>query len=625
VFVYGFSRRIRIWRSGRPEARGDRVLQRCASLARYALGQKKIMEKRFLGLAHLGLVIGFTVPLFCILAVQVPFVLPLCASRALGLFLDLSGLCGIAGVVGLAGRRILFSTERLKTGPQDWLVLAAIAGIFLTGYVVAGGRIALTQPDHGKWMPLRLMFSMVVPANPTLVAYVWRLHFLLVVCFLAYVPYSKALHMVTVPLNIYYGTTEPVPVLSPVPMRRGVVFGASRKEEFTWKQLLDADACMGCGRCEEECPAFLSGKQLSPKKIIQDLRRHMERDPARQRVERGRSSPVPSLVGGRITEEEIWACTTCYACHRACPACVEHVPAIIGMRRFLVLDTACFPATLTGVFRNLEVYGDTYGKGVTRREVWRQGLGVKTLRECGGSEYLLWIGCEGTFHERNRAAVASLIEVLLKAKVDVAVLGKEERCCGEIARKVGNEYLFHCCVRNTLEMLMRYGVEKIITFCPHCFHALKNEYPRWGSTAEVFHYTEILAHLVEEGCLEMKIAFSGKVTYHDPCYLGRINRKSSYPRTVLRAVPGTQLVEMAGFGEKTLCCGAGGGRAWMEEQASKRINRQRIHQAIAVGADVLVTSCPYCLTMCEDAVISMNGDALPKVVDLAELVARLLG
>jgi Fe-S oxidoreductase len=438
-------------------------------------------------------------------------------------------------------------------------------------------------------------------------------------------PYGRLRHALTAPLNIYHRNLGPTGAMRPLVLKRGEPFGASRREEFTWKQLLDAQACMECGRCEEQCPATTSGKPLSPKKLMQDLRKSMEEDRTGCRLVKGRQADGTSLIGKRISEDEIWACTTCHACQLACPVSVEHPQTIMDLRRHLVLREGRFPPELKPVFRKLEIYGDPYGKGLARRTDWAKNVKVKDATEGDPAEYLLWIGCEGAFHARYREVSASLVSLLAKAGLDFAVLGNRERCCGDLPRRTGNEYLFRQLAEQNLQWLERAKVKKVITLCPHCLHTLRNEYPQLGGGFSVFHYTEVLAELLGQGRLEPKIPVPRRATFHDPCFLARVNGEVQTPRRVLGAIPNLDLVEMGRSFDKGFCCGAGGGRVWMHEHLGKRINQIRVEEAVALGTERIITSCPYCLSMFEDGLGSMEEKSLPQTFDLVELLLQSLG
>jgi Fe-S oxidoreductase/nitrate reductase gamma subunit len=609
LFFCGFHALRRWWRSGRSVERSGRRLERLASLVRSGFGQKEVLRDRWAGLAHVGLLVGFLVPLLVVLAVQVPFSAPTRVSNILGLVLDLSGVFGIAGVLALTARKVVRARSGRPSPVGDWVVLGILLAVFVSGFILGSARVSVLDPEDAAWTPVRLLLSQWGSLDPVVTHYMWRLHFLLVVGLFAFMPYGRLRHAVTAPLNIYHRDLGPKGAMQPLALERDRPFGAFRRQEFTWNQLLDAQACMACGRCDEQCPAAASGKPLSPKKIMQDL---------------GRLADGNGLIGEYVSDDEIWACTTCHACQTACPVSVEHPQTIMDVRRHLVLTQSRFPPELKSVFRKLDTYGDPYGKGPARRTEWAKNLKVKSAVGDGPAEYLLWIGCEGAFHARYREVSASLVAVLAKAGLDFAVLGKEEGCCGDLPRRMGNEYLFRQLAERNMEALHRIQASKVITLCPHCFHALKNEYPQLGGHFDVFHSAEVLADLLRQGRLAPEVPFPRTVTYHDPCYLGRINGRFHAPREVLGAIPELNLVEMERSMDKGFCCGAGGGRGWMHEHLGKRINRMRAEEAAALGTERVVTSCPYCLSMFEDGLGSMEAKNLPGAVDLVELLLQSL-
>ena len=622
LFSYGFHVRRRLWRSGRKEDRSSRRAGRLGSLLKSGLGQKAVFEDPWAGFSHAGILIGCLVPLLLILAVQVPFSVPSVASNLTGLLLDLSGLCGIAGVVAAAVRKIRRGREGRGFPVGDRVLLGTFLAVFLSGFLLGSARISVMNPDAAAWTPVRWVLSKTIPVDPLFIRYLWRLHFLLVVGLVAWMPYGKLRHAVTAPLNLYHRDLGPTGAMRPLALERGHSFGAARREEFTWKQLLDAEACMDCGRCEEQCPATASGKPLSPRKIIQDLRRHVEGGRAGWALPGRRIADGSSLIGDRVSEDEIWACTTCHACQTACPVAVEHPQTILDMRRHLVLAESRFPDELKPVYRRLEIYGDPYGKGPARRTEWAKNLKVRQGTNAGSPEYLLWVGCEGAFHARYRQVSQCLVTVLEKAGLDVVILGKEERCCGDLPRRMGNEYLFRQLAEQNVHVLVASRARQVITLCPHCFHTLKNEYPQFGCDLSVFHYTEVLAELLRAGRLKPNLPVPRRTTFHDPCYLGRVNGRFQAPRDLLCSIPELDLIEMDRSFDKGFCCGAGGGRAWMHEHLGKRINRIRTEEAVALGTERVVTSCPYCLAMFEDGLGSMEGKNLPKALDLVELLMQ---
>jgi len=402
--------------------------------------------------------------------------------------------------------------------------------------------------------------------------------------------------------------------------------GASKFAEFSWKKLLDLYACTECGRCTANCPASISGKPLRPRDIIHNLKVNLlasGKDLLFEKKNQGvqnKRVEQPAMVGQMVTQDEIWACTTCHACVEVCPVDIEHVKRIVDFRRHLVMKEADFPLEVNPLFRSLETYGDTHGKGASLRTDWAFGLSVKTVKEESNPEILYWAGCEGSFHDRNKDVSKVIVKMIQQAGVSVGILGKEEGCCGDPARRIGNEYLFRKLACRNIEILNRYRVKKIVTYCPHCYHTLNNEYPQFGGHFEVMHYSVYLNELLQQGRIKVKRSLEGRVTFHDPCYLGRVNGIYNAPREILKSIPALESREMNRSREKSFCCGAGGGRMWMHEHLGERINNLRTKEVIEAGVDFVATSCPYCLTMVEDGIKGQEMDDRIKVLDLAEIL-----
>ncbi len=379
---------------------------------------------------------------------------------------------------------------------------------------------------------------------------------------------------------------------------------------------------MRCGRCQENCPAYLTGKPLNPKKIILDLKKQME---IVQASSNEHPRPVPPLVGGSgVKEDELWACTTCMACQEHCPVFITQMEKIVEMRRGLVLMESRFPPEVQLIFRNLENNSNPWGVGRGLRADWAKGLEVTTMAEGSEVEWLFWVGCAGSFDDRNRRVAASLAKILKACGENFSILGTEESCCGDPARRIGNEYLYQVLVQANIEVFKTYGVKKILTMCPHCFNTLKNEYPQFGGNYPVMHYTQFLAEALAKGQLKLRKPLNQVVSYHDSCILGRGNGIYEEPRQILKAIPGLEMVEMDGHRTRSFCCGAGGGRMWMEENIGTRINRMRTEQAMQTKAHYVGTACPYCLTMIEDGMKEKGLGESMAALDLCELVMRSL-
>jgi Fe-S oxidoreductase len=443
-------------------------------------------------------------------------------------------------------------------------------------------------------------------------------HVFIVLGFLVYLPFSKHLHIITATPNVYFRKLEPVGRLSRVDLEdeSAETFGANRLESFTWRDVLDGYSCTECGRCTSVCPANATGKPLDPRKIITDIRAY-----AAARGGLKVATEDPGIIGAYTTEEELWACTTCGACVEACPVLIEHVQKIVDERRHLVLTESRFPKEAEGALRGFETQSNPWGLPPEQRLDWADGLGVRTMAEHPQAEYLYYVGCAGSYDDRNKRVSRAMVKILTAAGVDFAVLGREERCNGECARRIGNEYLAQSMMSGLAEILNRYGVKRIITACPHCFNTLLNEYPEFGGRFEVVHHSQLIGRLAASGRLKLKPT-GADVVYHDSCYLGRYNQVYDEPRNAIAAATGQAPREGFRIRDKSFCCGAGGGRMWMEEHIGKKVNIERVEELIGTGARTIGAACPYCMTMVTDGV---KEKAAPvEVKDIAELIADAL-
>jgi Fe-S oxidoreductase len=466
----------------------------------------------------------------------------------------------------------------------------------------------------------RALQPLGVPANRTIETVFVDLNVVVVMSFLVLVVYSKHLHIFMAPLNVAFtrqpsrlGALDKTPEIDLEAMDEDTIFGAGRIDHFTWKQLLDLVTCTECGRCQSQCPAWNTGKPLSPKLLVMDLREELFR------------GTKQALVPNVIADDVLWACTTCGACVEECPVDIEHVDAIIDMRRYEVLNKARFPSEAASMLRNVESRGDPWGLGAAKRLEWTAGLDFE-VRVVAGSipddvEYLFWVGCAGALDERARETTRSIARLLHLADVSFAVLGPAESCTGDPVRRLGNEYLFQVQAHRNIETLTAAGAHKVIASCPHCFNSLSKEYPALGGNFEVIHHTQLLERLVTGGKLRPR-RLDAKVAYHDPCYLGRHSQIYDPPRSVIASVPGVSPVEIGRCRERSFCCGAGGARMWLEEPQGTRINLERTDEAIATGADVVSTACPYCMIMLDDAVKARGREEDVKVLDVAQLLER---
>jgi len=552
---------------------------------------------------------------------------------------DIGGVIAIIGVVLAVIRRYGQKPDRLDNKFDDLIALLLILVVIVTGFIVEGLRIAATElktnPDWAPWSPggyvLALAFSNLSQSALLLWHQIWWwLHSVISIGAIIYVAFyfSRLWHIVIDPLNVFFRNLGPRGALSPIDLETAESFGASKIEDFSWKHLMDLDACTRCGRCQDSCPAYLSGKPLSPKKIIQDLKGNLlERAPILLKSRGNNEGNNPeveskSMIGDVILDDEIWSCTTCYACQEACPVYIEPMLKVIEMRRNLVLEQASIPEAGEGALRSIEARGHPWRGTTATRTDWAEGLDIKILAEDSNIDILFWVGCTLALEERSIKVAKAVAKILKLAKINFGILGIEESCCGEPARRLGNEYLFQLQAEKNIKLLKSYNVKKIVTACPHGYNTLKNEYPQFGGDFEVIHHTELIANLLKEGKLRISQGVKGLVTYHDACYLGRYNNIFEPPRKILQHLPDITLVEMERNRERSFCCGGGGGCMWLEDHAGRRINEVRTEQAIDTKAQIVATACPFCLQMFEDGIKTKGVEESLKVMDIAELVSR---
>jgi len=642
ILIYGLLKHIRLWKIGRPETRVDKPFKRILSFLLFGLGHKRILKEPYPGIMHLFLFWGFLV-LFIgtvLIFFQEDFTKLLFNKIFLSgnfylifsFLLDLFGLLAIIGVLLALFRRYVLKPKRLDNKLEDALVLASLFFILLTGFANEGLRIASTSPQFERWSFVGWQFSRVFLAMgsgersfESLHLVSWWIHVILAFGFIGYISYSRLLHLVSSPLNQFFRSFSPKGEVKPIlDIENAETFGVAKLSEFTWKQLLDADACTRCGRCQDNCPAHLSEKPLSPKKVIQDLKNHLVVQGKSSSQKESSEEQSQPIAGNVIAEDELWACTTCGACQEVCPVFVEVVDKVVDLRRYLVLMESKFAPEVKLFFKNMETNYNPWTIGFATRGDWAKDLKARIFVEDSNIDFLLWIGCAGSFDVRNKKVSRTLVNLLEKANVNFGILGSEEMCCGETARRMGNEYLAQILMQQQIEKFNKYGIKKIITYCPHCFNTFRNEYPQFGGVYEVFHHTEFLWDLIEKEKLKLNTGVEMSAVYHDSCYLGRYNNIYGAPRKVLESIKDTKLFEMKLREDRSFCCGAGGGRMWMEETLGKRINQMRVDQAIQTNASVLATACPYCLAMLEDGIKEKGVDQLISAFDVAELVEKAL-
>ncbi len=657
IFAYGVYRRWQMWKAlGKSEIRWDNIGQRIKLLLKDGLLQVKTWRDPYPGIMHGLIFFGFFVLLFGAIfdAGEFHITEPLFNWSFLrgnfylgfSFLMEVFGLCVLIGVLLALFRRYVLKPERLgyKGKPDntadDAIALLLIAGIIITGFVIEALRIYVTDPSwevwsFAGWTLSRAFTGMDLNTAKLLHKISWWTHTFIALGFIAYIPYSRLLHIITTSANHFLSNLKPAGSLEPIrDFETAESFGVGKLEDFTWKQIFDADACTRCGRCQDGCPAYLSGKPLSPKKMVQDIKTFwLEKAPAAIKAKVAATAasgdaqvaPEKALVGEVIDLHELWACTNCMYCMEHCSASIEHVPKIVNMRQYKVLTEADFAPELQLTYRNMENNSNPWGIGSHLRGDWAKELGVKTLAEDPNVEYLFYVGCSGSFDDRGKKISIAFAKILQAAGVSFGILGNEEGCCGDSAMRGGNEYLFQALAQANIAVMNGYGVKKIITACPHGYNALKKDYPNFDGKYEVYHHTEIIANLLAQGKIILKNPVSGVFTYHDSCFLGRYNEIYRQPRQILTAIPGMKLVEMDRNLEKSFCCGAGGARMWMEEDIGDRINNMRTDQAIAVKADTVAVACPFCLTMLSDGIKDKQMSEKMVSLDIAEIVLKSMG
>ncbi|MCG9874226.1 MAG: 4Fe-4S dicluster domain-containing protein [Leptospiraceae bacterium] len=567
------------------------------------------------------------------------------------IYTNILNIVSIFVLVGLgffAYRRWIQKAKGLDVhSPASAIVIAMISTLMITTLLGEGAKSVASNYYNAEadfiatgigkfWSLLSVDFDRA----DTAFIVMWWGHILTVFAFMLYVPTSKHGHLIFAPVNYFFASDTPKGALSKLNLEdENDVWGSNRVEDFPWPNLLDGLSCIECGRCQVQCPANRTDKVLNPKAIIVDLKHAlMDKMAEVDRVSAGKTkeeaaeavaaldtSVINNYEG--LSEEALWGCTTCYACVEACPVGNNQVNAIIEMRRHLVQVESKMSPELQGAFTKMENNSNPWGVGAHTRADWAEGLGVKTMAEDSNVDLLYWVGCAGAFDERNKSITKSFVNILQKAEVNFGILGTEEGCSGDSARRGGNEYLYQTLAQQNVDTMNGYNVKKIVTACPHCYNTIKNEYPQFGGNFEVYHHSEYINMLAKEKKIDVKVADdanSGKFTYHDSCYIGRYNDNYENPRDLVKKVSGGKLVEAVDNKTKGLCCGAGGAQMWMEEQNNNRVNIKRTKQLVDTGATTIATACPFCITMITDGVKAEEKTDMVKVKDIAELVAENL-
>jgi Fe-S oxidoreductase len=646
VLAWSIVVHIRRWRIGRPSDRGGHFWRRAGVFVRTSfidlilhrriLGAERPFRPKeiYPGLAHFFIFSGFIVLFIAtVLDAASHYLVDFMQGdfyRGYSLVTDIFGILLIIGVMMAFIRRYVNKPARLDNRPDDLITLCLLLVITLSGFAIEGLRISAielqAQSSWTPWSPGGYLFSRAFSGagKPALLGWhrgLWWSHAILTLGGVTYVALSgsRLFHVIWDPANVFFRKLSPKGALAKIDFDKTERFGAGKIEDFTWKQLLDLDACTRCGRCQDACPAYSSGKALNPKRVILDLKNHLYDVYPALRAAASRKE----MAGEVIADEVAWDCTTCRACEQACPVYIEHVDKIIDLRRNLAMEKSRLPEAAQEALKSLGTRGHPYRGAAATRTTWLEGLEVPKPADTPDAEILFWVGCSSALEDRNMNIARATVKVLRAAGVKFAVLGEYETCCGDPARRLGDEYLFQNICGQNIETFKRYNVKKIVTACPHCFNSFKNEYPQFGGAFTVIHNAQYLAGLIGQGRLKIGNKTPGKVAYSDSCYLGRYNDIYREPRSIVEALS-ESYVELPRHGSNAFCCGGGGGHMWMEEPPDKRVNHRRADEIIAAGVDCVATACPYCLTMLEDGLKTKQADDKVKALDISEIIAEAL-
>ena len=646
-----YQRVFRLVLLGKDPGRFDQPVRRLIGALPYVFGQRKVLQSVSLrdraGLAHFFIFWGF-------LSFTASYVLYIFADsiwhefsetiltdtgvRIFTAYLDILAVVFFVILAWAAIRRWGIKPSRLSFDltqkPESAIILTLIACLMLftllteAFYVAAGGEGPHADALIGR--PLGEAFASAGldgDAANALQGVFWWLHLAIILGFSVYIPLSKHMHLVAAPISFFTRKLEergtlPTPDLDAA-LENEEALGASKIQDFTWKELLDGYSCAVCGRCSDNCPANITGKILSPMHIVENMKEHVLEFGPEVASGEDKQDDKP-LIGNWVQEEALWDCVTCGACIQECPVGVEHIDSIVDMRRFMVMEQASMPDTAMNALLSMEQRGHPWRGTTYSRTDWADGLDIPTLAERPEAEILFWVGCTAALEQRSQSVARAMASVLKRAGVDFAILGDEETCTGDPARRMGNEYLYQILAQQNIETMNTYDVKKVVTICPHCFNTIKNEYPHLGGDYEVLHYTEYVNTLIGEGSIRPVARIDATIAYHDSCYLGRHNGIYDAPREIAKAIPGVELVEMERCRERGFCCGAGGGHMWIEESGGQRINHARSEQFFETEAGTVGVSCPFCLQMFEEGIGSLGQDGEKEAKDLLEVLDESL-
>lgn len=653
VFSYFFINVKKTWLKiqttgkGQEAVRNNNPSDRVKNVLNWSLLQGKMLKDPVPGIMHLGIFWGFVIVSLGTLEHLVHGVFPAFDFRAIigeGFLFkaylvsqDFANFTVFVAISFAIIRRIGFAPKRLAILADDakkdaYIVLSCILTLVTTSLVYLGASaMAVNDVDVLPSGPLVFsnvmasiagaVFGVETPEGWSSLSDVfWWMHMLSLFGFMTFLPFSKHQHLIWVWFNMFFKSSQGSGYLRRMEFdEEAESFGVGQASEFTWKQFLDSVTCVECGRCYDQCPAASTGKKLDPRLMIHHLKDAMNDAAANPEDKR------KTLIGDIVSREELWDCTTCGACMEACPLEIEHIPAIIDMRRYMTMTEGDMPAELQTTLQNLEMQSNPWGLSNDTRADWAKGLDITTMAEKSDVEYLFWVGCAGSFDDNYKKVSVSIAKIMQKSGISFSILGSEEVCNGDTARRAGNEYLADMQIQTNIETMKNYNVKKIVTGCPHCFNTISNEYPDFGFKADVIHHSELIEDLVKTGKIKPDAStnVAQSMTYHDSCYLGRHNKIYEAPRSAIKALS-NDLREMERTKEKGFCCGAGGARMWMEETVGERINENRAKEALATGASTVATACPFCMTMMKDGVTAHGKENEVAVKDIAEIVAESL-
>ena len=647
LFAVLVGTRLKLLLKAKPDDRFDRWGERVLSAVKFAIGQWRMPRDPIAGVAHIFIFSGFMV---LTVATVTHFVnayipgarLPGRLGDVYSLIKDIFETLVIIAVVYSLWRRLGPKLTRVGRSAEGVFVLFMILTLMVTDFMVYGGEIVVQGTDGLPWNPgghvaALLMAPLGKEAAHLIGVAAYWVHCIAVLVFLNFLPIGKHFHVITGIPKVFFRNLKPwgqVPAQDiEAAFENEEPIGVRTTGDLSWSMVLDLYSCTECGRCTVFCPTSLTGKPLAHRQLNLDLKAALYADKEvllsgdKEKIE-----GLDNLVGNRIDPETIWACTTCGSCEQECPIFIENIPRIIEMRKQQVLLEEAAPGDLARAYKGMEQNSNPWGLGFDQRDAWAEGLDVTRMADWASMEgadkdnppLLYWVGCAGSFDDRNKKITQAMVKILKAAKVPFAILGKEEGCTGDSARRSGNEYLFQMLAQQNIELLNQYGVKKVLTHCPHCMHTIKTEYPQFGGDYEVVHHTTFIEELLGKGQLALSGKSESKVAFHDSCYLGRYHDIYDAPRNVIKSVPGAQLVELPRKKSRSVCCGAGGGRFWMEETIGERINAHRAKEAVETGGDTIGSSCPFCLTMLKDGVADLGHEEAVKTKDLAEIVAEAL-